>query len=273
MDSNIDTPSAETTTAPTPTPTPESNNWRSALSPELQSNTSLGKFDSVEALAKSYINAERLIGRDKIPMPQTDEDFMAVYDRLGRPKSPEDYGFKLDGVEDSQLKGLLEQDLAWFGPKAHKLGLNTKQANALLEAYISRIGEVRRASDDNVAFEFNQAQQALRQEFGKEGAEDRVRVANLTLSKYMSKDLVAKIQDSGLGRSAEFIKFIASVGDDRLEDMGIDSTGNSVLTPASIKDEISRAMADPAYLDKTHPGHSTAVEKVSQLFNKAAEIR
>lgn len=276
MDPDISTTQQQGGGEPSTTPNAggePGTSWLSSLPQELQSSKSLQKFSSVEALAKSYINAEGLIGRDKIPMPKTDEEFMAVYDRLGRPSSPEGYGFTLDGVEDEQLRGLLEKDLEWFGPKAHELGLSKKQAQALMEAYVGKVGEVRQASNSNVDYEFNRAQAALRQEFGKEGADDRIRVANLTLSKFLSRDVINMIENSGLGRSAEFIKFLASVGDDRLEELGIDRTGNNVLTPESLMDEISRAQADPAYMDKTHPGHKAAVAKVTSLYEKMAGIR
>ena len=36
-------------------------------------------------VARSYINAEQLIGRDKIPIPKTPEEWDATYKRLGKP--------------------------------------------------------------------------------------------------------------------------------------------------------------------------------------------
>ena len=48
---------------------PQETNWMSSLPSDLQTNDSLTKFSSVESLAKSYINAQGIIGADKIVKP------------------------------------------------------------------------------------------------------------------------------------------------------------------------------------------------------------
>ena len=43
--------------------------WRDSLSDDLKTNASLQKFSDVGTLAKSYINAEQMIGKDKMVVP------------------------------------------------------------------------------------------------------------------------------------------------------------------------------------------------------------
>lgn len=65
------------------------SNWRDTLPDELKMDASLLKFNDIPSLAKSYVNAQRLIGADKIALPgehATDDEWSEVYDRLGRPK-------------------------------------------------------------------------------------------------------------------------------------------------------------------------------------------
>ena len=86
----------------------------------------------MEDLLKSYLHAQKMVGADKIPVPNkfaTDEDWKEVFTRLGAPKSPEDYkySFKDDQVDPNQLKS--------FNETAHKLGLLPKQAEALVKYY------------------------------------------------------------------------------------------------------------------------------------------
>ena len=43
--------------------------WRDSLPEDIRDNSSLSKFTDVSTLAKSYINAEQMIGKDKFTIP------------------------------------------------------------------------------------------------------------------------------------------------------------------------------------------------------------
>ena len=60
---------AEATLTPDSTTT-EQDDWRSSLSEDLQKNPNLEKYSSVESLAKAYINASSMLGRDKLTVPK-----------------------------------------------------------------------------------------------------------------------------------------------------------------------------------------------------------
>lgn len=52
------------------------------------------KFNSVGSLAKSYLNLERMLSKEKMPIPTDndgDEVWNQAYKALGRPESPKDY--------------------------------------------------------------------------------------------------------------------------------------------------------------------------------------
>ena len=57
----------------------QEQDWRLAMSEEFRTNPSIEKFTTIDGLAKSYLNAESMIGRDKIPMPQTDDEWADTY--------------------------------------------------------------------------------------------------------------------------------------------------------------------------------------------------
>ena len=74
------------------------------------------------ALAKSYVNAQSMIGADKVAIPgkhATDEDWGEVYRRLGRPDTPEGYELVNEVPEGVEAN---DNILDWFG------ALLTKQA-------------------------------------------------------------------------------------------------------------------------------------------------
>ena len=67
--------------------------WRASLAEDIKTDKSLASIKDVNSLAKSYIHAQKLVGVEKIPLPNkhaTEEDWNVVFDKLGRPKSAEE---------------------------------------------------------------------------------------------------------------------------------------------------------------------------------------
>ncbi len=80
-------------------------------------------------LLNSYKSLEKLRGVPedkliKIPDNADNENWNKVYDRLGRPESPDKYDFT--PPKDANIDS---ETLGWFNQKAHSLGLNKKQHN------------------------------------------------------------------------------------------------------------------------------------------------
>ena len=85
-------PISSTTEQPT-----VAKSWKEAISEEFRNDPNISKFTEIDALAKSYINATRMIGQDKVAVPNensTDDQWNEVYAKLGRPESADKY--KLD---------------------------------------------------------------------------------------------------------------------------------------------------------------------------------
>ena len=58
----------QTTVATADTPAPQSS-WKDSISEAYRNDPSIEKFTEIDALAKSYINATKMIGQDKIVIP------------------------------------------------------------------------------------------------------------------------------------------------------------------------------------------------------------
>ena len=104
--------------------------WKDSISEEYRKDPNIEKFTEIDALAKSYINATKMIGQDKVAVPtnnSTEEAWNEVYDKLGRPESAEKYSLDAKSevvkFDDTAIKSFAEQ--------SHKLGLNNKQAQGL----------------------------------------------------------------------------------------------------------------------------------------------
>ena len=117
----------------TTTPEPVNIDWRQSLPEDIKADKSLESIKDVASLAKSYIHAQKMVGSDKIPVPNkyaTDKDWSLVYEKLGRPKSPD--GYKYDLPQDKQVD---EASLKSFSDQAHRLGLLPTQANGVIKFY------------------------------------------------------------------------------------------------------------------------------------------
>ena len=70
----VETTTTETVTPPTATPTPVAKadtpapqtSWKDSISEEYRADPNIEKFTEIDALAKSYINATKMIGKIKL---------------------------------------------------------------------------------------------------------------------------------------------------------------------------------------------------------------
>ena len=92
--STENTKPVEATIAPSTETQPAAKTWKEAISEEFRNDPNIEKFTEIDALAKSYINATQMIGKDKVAVPNknsTDDQWNEVYDKLGRPESADKY--------------------------------------------------------------------------------------------------------------------------------------------------------------------------------------
>ena len=120
-------------TTPIATPAPQGS-WKDSISEDFRNDPSIEKFTEIDALAKSYINATKMIGQDKVIIPNnnsTEDQWNEVYEKLGRPESADKYSFDIN----SESVAIDENAVKSFAEQSHKLGLNNKQAQGILEFY------------------------------------------------------------------------------------------------------------------------------------------
>ena len=154
---------------------------------------------------KSYLSAQRLVGANKVAIPNkmaTDEDWEEVFNKLGRPTKPEDYkySFKEDEINQDQLK--------IFNETAYRIGLLPKQAERIIKFY----NELNTQTDaDRVkTFEAKQveAMAELKKEFGPtytKRLDQAKKLAVETLGSEMLNNTVMK-DGSRLGDNVQVIK-------------------------------------------------------------------
>ena len=62
-------PTTETKPEVTTTTTTTKSSWKESISEQYRNDPNIEKFTEIDALAKSYINATKMIGQDKVVIP------------------------------------------------------------------------------------------------------------------------------------------------------------------------------------------------------------
>ena len=248
------------------------NEFLNMIPEELREHPSISPIKDVENLARSYVNAQRLIGADKIPLPvnPTDEDLDRIYDRLGRPETPKGYSFDVDG-------NVITEELAEnYADVAHKLRLTPDQAKGVLDYYRSTVEQSEGLSMELVEAAREETVSSLRQEWGR-AFDQKIEAAATVAQEFGNPDMfnIELADGSRLGDNAEFIKAFAKIADFRQsvtsEDTVAEMSQSGVMTPATAQAEIDAIMNDKshAYWDRKNPiARHKAVERMQHLMEQ-----
>ena len=266
----VETTTTETAQPTTPVATPAAqptSSWKDSISEEYRADPSIEKFTEIDALAKSYINATKMIGQDKIVIPtknSTQEAWDEAYAKLGRPESADKYALDVK----SDVVPFDETAIKSFAEQSHKLGLNNKQAQGILEFYKNNMeGSAQQAKIDTETAQ-SQAEQELRQEWGRD-FEGKVKQAGALAKANINPEVLDMTLSNGtrIGDHPEIIKGFAKIAGMMSEDKIVATESENVNTIADIESEISAITNDTngPYWNKQHPDHDKLVQQVYTL--------
>ena len=269
------TPSTETSqpkedtliTSTTNSTSQTAKSWKEVLSEEYRKNPNIEKFTEIDALAKSYINAVSMIGSDKIPVPtnnSTEEQWNEIYTKLGRPESPDKY--KLD--IKSEAVPIDETAVKQFAENAHKLGLNNKQAQGILEFYKNNMEQSARQVQIDMETAQADAEASLRKEWGRSFDENIKKAGALAKANMNPEILDMQMKDgTRLGDHPEIIKGFANIANLLSEDKFIGTEQDNVAQSRDYESEIRSIVNDRSgpYWNKNHPDHDRVVQQVLTL--------
>jgi len=246
------------------------NDFLGMIPEELRDHPSLSPIKDVENLARSYVNAQKLIGADKIPMPvnPSDEDLDRIYNRLGRPETPQGYEIAVDG---SIVTEEVAQD---FAEISHKLRLTPDQAKGIMDYYRSSVEQTNAGSTEQAEAFRQTTEESLKSEWGR--AYDQKLNQAVNAAKEFSNPEIFDLQlsdGSRLGDNPEFIKTFAKIAEFRQtvtsEDTVAENASSNVMTPKQAQAQIDAIMRDKshAYWDrKNSVGHAEAIQHMQELM-------
>ena len=248
-------------------PQEQSIDFQTLIPEEYKEEKSLQNFSNMNDFVKSYLHSQKLVGVDKIPVPTkhaTDDDWNAVYEKLGRPKTAGDYQYNLG--EGSKVD---ENTIKAFSEEAHKLGLLPQQAEGILK-YYNKVGEAADASNEARAETFRlESETELRKEYGP-AYDLKISAAKNLASNTLGSDFLRNTilnDGSRLGDNPNVVRAFANLADKLSEDTIVQGDTPSAMTIKEIDNEIQQLTSEGSpYWNKTHINHKKAVEEVQQLY-------
>ena len=244
------------------------DDFLSMIPEEIREHPSLSPIKDVGNLARSYVNAQRLIGADKLPLPAnpTDADLDNIYGKLGRPETADGYEIAADGA-------IVTEDIAKsYSEMAHTLRLTPDQANGILEYYKGMASSASEMSIEAEAQQRNSTEMALRQEWGDE-FDARIADAGKVAKQFGSADLLDMQLADGtkVGNHPDFIRAFANMAEFRAsvtsEDTVSDAAQTSLQSRQSAQQEIDAIMRGPDYTNRKDPvSRQRAIDRVQELM-------
>lgn len=243
------------------------SNWHESLSSDVASEPMIKKFKDVNALAKSYLNATKMIGT-KLGIPsETAEDnvWNEFYSVLGRPERADDYNLQDVDVKDQFSK----QARQWF----YEAGLTQKQADRLSTAYRQYVENINTEQSAKQTEQESYDLEQLKREWGR-GYDRNIALGQRALRHFAGNAKDIDGLEANLG-TASVLKLFYRIGQAMTEDTFEGSTtfNGFNLNADQAKSEISKLMADKdfvtAFMNKNHPKHDEVLAKRSELFRIA----
>lgn len=234
------------------------------VDPDLVGDPSLKAIGGVNELVKSYVNAQKLIGKDKTILPtekSSEVEWNQFWSKLGKPEKVEDY--KIDLGEDVSFD---KDYLGKFTELAHKHNILPSQAQALMkelnEFEASQDANFQQGIEEKVA----EAKKQLEGEWGDAYTANITKAVDV-VKEFGDDSLLEHFKQTGYGSDPKFLQFLLKVSGTMSEDtVTPNNSSGTGMTPEDIQQKINEAYSDPAYTDPHHIDHKRKVEEVQKLF-------
>ena len=239
--------------------------FKELIPDEYKDNKALANFNNMNDFVKSYINAQKIVGADKIPVPNkyaTEDDWKSVFSKLGAPDTPDGYkyNFKEGEVDNDMLQS--------FNQQAHKLGLLPTQAESLIKFYNDLNENSAIATEQKVDETRLNTEAELKKEFGPQynkRIDQAKRLASSTLGSEFLNNTFLK-DGTRLGDNLEVVKAFSNLAEKLSEDEVVKGDSSSYMTAKDIEKEITSLTEEgSAYWDKNHINHQKSVDEVYKL--------
>lgn len=220
--------------------------WTGILDEDIREEKCLATIKDVKSMARSYVHAQKMVGKDKIGIPNeasSEADWEAYHVAGGRPTTPEDYNFtKPDELSEEHYN----QDLAnAYQSLFYKLGLSQKQADEIFafntKSIISAV--TKQTQDSELAM--SDLVNGLKTEWGQ-AYDQKIHLGNVAIEKGTNEDPDFKERlTQKYGNDPDFIKCMANLGGMFMEASPVKP--EMIPTPGDLQERVDEEMRHPAY--------------------------
>lgn len=249
---------------------PAPSSFQESLSEEFRGVSALQKFNDVNGLAKSYLELERLLGYEKIPMPKADakpEEWESVWSRLGKPQKPEEY--KFEGIPAEEAKKIDPKFLDKIRPLLHEANLTQKQADAVVSKFIELDKAMMNDLQNTLQSELQREWESLKKDWGN--AYDSMRdIASRALDSTKIEGVWEWAEKAGVIDDPMFARIMAHFGQGLSEDVLRGGGGSGTLTPKAAETEYNMIMSNKEKREAYLKGDKALVAQVTELMKQMA---
>lgn len=242
--------------------------WYGTMPDEVRGFVENKGWRNPEDAVSGYINLEKFLGADKagrglvLPKDDNPDEWGQIYDKLGRPKSPEEYNLQVPEGDTGEFAQMAAKTF-------HELGLTAKQAEALSGWYNEQSQTMMQAQQDAVLQASEAEIESLRQEWGPQ-FDDKVAAGQRAAREFgVDADTLGKIEASVGARA--MIDFFSQVGQLIGEDKFIsgESSGKFGMSPEAARSRISQLKSDAEWSSKYLNGNADARAELERLMRSA----
>lgn len=243
--------------------------WYGGMPDEVRGLVETKGWKSPEDVVQSYTNLEKMLGADKagrgLVLPKDDADqteWDMVYDRLGRPKTPEEYNLPVPDGDTGQFAKIARD-------KFHELGITAKQAESLADWWNNQQSQMQNDMLNQQSQNTEMEMEVLKSEWGKSYDENIENARRAARTFNIDEQSLEKIEQA-LG-TRDMLKMFADIGKSMSEDSFVDNTKASGFgtSPEAARVQLDRLKADSQWTAKYIAGDADARGEMERLMKIA----
>lgn len=221
-------------------------------------------------LFKSYSELQKTLSNDKIVLPKDGADpkeWDAVFNRLGRPESPDKYVMP-EGADESMWKAL--------APRLHKSGMNQSQVNDVAAGYNEYVQAITAQMQADLRTDFKAAEEQLAKEWGVNQPKE-IEIERRTM-RALGIDIATverMAQGGGKGGALLIHRLLGLAGRAISEDEGANMAGDESLgfagTPNRAAAQLQELKNDKSFMERYQKGDAAAKAKYNNLLKQLSE--
>lgn len=248
------------------------SDWRAQLPEELRGNPSLGKLSDVNSLAQSYVNLEKLLGSEKVPLPKGDNDtdgWSRLYTTLGRPEAADKYAIDKPTVPDGMDLPYDEGEESFWRKLAFENGLSQKQFKNMWDTGVKSRLDKAISWQQEAGQAREKAADSLKRQWGQ-NYDGNLAVAKAALNQFANPDYRQWLESSGEGNNPHVVDQWYKVGRAMNGQTRLQGAPNKAVQTGDLDRQIAdyRSKFGAELMDSAHPSHKFHVAKLTELFQQ-----